>query len=276
MRLISLLSIVLVLGVAHVSAAPKADLWPRWQTHDPASTLSVDHAPWTDFLQKNLILHQAEGVHKVRYGAVTPEDHQALKTYLGGLQQTAISRYSKAEQQAFWVNLYNAATVDLILDHYPVESIRDISFGLLSFGPFSLGPWNEPLLEVEGVALTLNDIEHRILRPIWRDPRLHYALNCASLGCPDLKQVAFSPENTAFLLDSSARSFINHPRGVRFEEGDLVLSTIYDWFDEDFGGSEEGVLAHLKQFANPELRKRLEEFDGDIEYDYDWNLNSTP
>ena len=92
-----------------------------------------------------------------------------------------------------------------------------------------------------------------------------------------MEQVAFTPENTATLLDSGARAFVNHPRGVRFADDDeLVLSTIYDWFDEDFGGNEAGVLAHIQQFANPELRKQLDEFDGDIEYEYDWRLNGTP
>jgi len=153
-----------------------------------------------------------------------------------------------------------------------VASIKDISFGFFSFGP-----WDEKLLQVEGEPISLNDIEHRILRPIWRDPRLHYAISCASLGCPNLEQVAFTPENTATLLDSGARAFVNHPRGVRFADDDeLVLSTIYDWFDEDFGGNEAGVLAHIKQFANPELRKQLDAFDGDIEYEYDWRLNGTP
>ena len=268
----NLLSLLLVVVPLLATAAPKSDLWPRWQQHNPTSTLQVDHETWTGFLQKYLVPHQPEGVHKVRFAVVTAEDHQVLKAYLQQLQKTQISQYSRSEQQAFWINLYNAATIDLILDHHPVASIKDISFGFFSFGP-----WDEKLLQVEGEPISLNDIEHRILRPIWRDPRLHYAISCASLGCPNLEQVAFTPENTATLLDSGARAFVNHPRGVRFADDDeLVLSTIYDWFDEDFGGNEAGVLAHIKQFANPELRKQLDAFDGDIEYEYDWRLNGTP
>ena len=97
-----------------------------------------------------------------------------------------------------------------MLRFYPVDSIRDISSGF-----FSPGPWKKELLNVEGQSLTLNDIEHRILRPIWQDPRIHYAVNCASLGCPNLPVIAFSEDNTDAMLDRAAQQFINHPRGLQ-------------------------------------------------------------
>ena len=101
------------------------------------------------------------------------------------LSGVAIGGYAPDEQRAFWINLYHALTVRVILSHYPVSGIREID---ISPGLFARGPWDRKLIPVEGVELTLNDIEHRILRPIWRDPRVHYALNCASLGCPDLRR----------------------------------------------------------------------------------------
>jgi Protein of unknown function, DUF547 len=102
------------------------------------------------------------------------------------LQTVAISAYHQQEQQAFWINLYNARTVSAVLAHYPVASLRDIRLS----GLFSTGPWHAKLVTIEGEKVSLDDIEHRIVRPLWKDNRLHDALNCASLGCPNLAPVA--------------------------------------------------------------------------------------
>ena len=99
-------------------------------------------------------------------------------------------------------------------------------------------------------------------------------MNCASLGCPNLQPVAFSTENVEFLLDSGARDFINHSRGLRFVDDDeLVLSKIYDWYADDFGDHEKELLQHLMRYANQSTKTRFESFDGDIDYEYDWDLN---
>ena len=116
-------------------------------------------------------------------------------------------------------------------------------------------------------------MEHRILRPIWKDPRVHYAVNCASIGCPNLQDRAYTSKNTEVLLEKGAREYINHPRGAAFEGKKLVLSDIYDWFQEDFGGSDQGVLRHLRRYAAPDLAGKLESFSGRIDYQYDWSLN---
>ena len=126
---------------------------------------------------------------------------------------------------------------------------------------------------MEGVALSLNDIEHRILRPIWRDPRIHYAVNCAALGCPNLRMTAFTGANADEVLDRAARDYVNHPRGVTIRDGSLVVSSIYIWFQEDFGAGAMDVIAHLKRYAGPELRNRLMTVDGIDDDEYDWNLN---
>ena len=148
------------------------------------------------------------------------------------------------------------------------ESIRDIRPSWLG-----RGPWKKAWMSVDGQAITLDDIEHRILRPVWRDPRVHYAVNCASLGCPNLQTDAFTAENAEELLDAGARAYVNHPRGAAIDDGELVVSSIYHWFEEDFGGNDAGVLAHLRRYANPELKKRLR---GRLQVDdhrYDWSLN---
>ena len=250
-------------------AAPEAELWPRWQAHDPAATQTIDHTAWGRILRTYIV--PDGGINYFAYGKVSEGDRAALSGYVDALANTPISRFGRDEQLAYWVNLYNALTIELILEHGPVKSIRDID---ISPGLFSFGPWDKTLITVEGEALTLNDIEHRILRPIWRDPRIHYAVNCASIGCPNLQDRAFTGANAEALLEAGARAYINHPRGARVEGGALTVSSIYDWFSEDFGDDDAAIIAHLKRYAEPPLREALEgirEIDDD---EYDWRLNA--
>jgi len=270
LRILALSGILLLAANIQALAAPRADLWPRWEKHDAGSTVVVDHSSWDGFLESYLVTDHPSGIHHLRYGAVTPADRRALTEYLDRLQSVPVSNLNRAEQKAYWINLYNALTVKVVLDHYPVESIRDID---ISPGWFNDGPWDAKLVRVEGEKISLNDIEHRILRPIWRDPRVHYAVNCASFGCPNLQPQAFTAGNTEDLLEKGAREYVNHPRGARLEGNRLVLSSIYDWFQEDFGGSEEGVKRHLLRHADPALSRKLAEFVGRISYHYDWSLN---
>jgi hypothetical protein len=128
----------------------------------------------------------------------------------------------------------------------------------------------------EGERLSLNDIEHGILRPIWHDPRLHYALNCASISCPSIQPVAFTAENTERLLDEGARAYINDRRGVRIENGRLIVSSIYLWYHADFGSGDAALLDHLKRYAAPELRAQLARFRAPDDDAYDWRLIDAP
>ncbi len=262
---------LLLAGFVSVEAlfAPRAELWERWTAHDPLATAEVDHTAWTDFLT-TYVSEANDGVTRVAYAQVTDADKKALGTYLAQLAATPISRLNRAEQLAYWINLYSALTVKVVLDHYPVKSIRDID---ISPGWFSFGPWDKKLIKVESEMVSLNDIEHRILRPIWRDARIHYAVNCASLGCPNLAPMAYYAKTTDSSLTERARAHINHPRGVSIEGERLYVSTIYKWFVEDFGGDEKGVLEHLRQFVNPELANRLAKFVAIDGYRYDWELN---
>ena len=262
----------LIAGVALLAifSAPKADLWPRWQKQDTASTEKIDHNAWDAFLKKYLVAPHPSGINRIRYASVAPEDRKALKDYLKSLQSLAISSYKHTEQRAYWINLYNALTVDLVLSRFPVESIRDIN---ISPGLFARGPWGAKLLTIEGEKLSLDDIEHRILRPIWKDNRVHYAVNCASLGCPNLQPAAYTSENTEVLLDKGAREYVNHPRGLGIKNGKLHVSSVYVWFQEDFGGSAEGLMEHWAKYANKALADALQNYSGGLEHDYDWQLN---
>jgi len=138
------------------------------------------------------------------------------------------------------------------------------------------GPWDAKLLHVEGRDLSLNEIENSILRPGWKDPRIHFALNCASLGCPDLAGEAFTAENSERLLEEGARAFIASPRGAEFSGDTLRLSSIFDWYKTDFGKSPGDLLAWLASHAPKEKAARLKAHTGKIIYRYDWALNAKP
>jgi hypothetical protein len=262
--------IVLVGWSASALAAPKPELWVRWQAHETQSQVHVDHTAWDRFLGSYVVADHPSGVNRVRYGQVSPEDKKALEAYLTQLQGIRVSNLNRSEQKAFWINLYNALTVKVVLDHHPVDSIRDID---ISPGWFSDGPWEGKLVRVEGEDVSLDDIEHRILRPIWKDNRVHYGVNCASIGCPNLQSEAFTRSNTDRLLQTGARDYVNHSRGVRLDGNTLILSSIYDWFQVDFGGSENTVIQHLLIYADRDLTPLLKGFDGRIRYEYDWSLN---
>lgn len=241
------------------NAAPKANLWPYWQPSDESSRIQVSHQTWQTLLDRYLIRRDENTLF--RYAAVSAEDKQALKQYLAALAEYDPRALTRSEQYAYWVNLYNALTVDLILENYPVKSITKLG------GLFSFGPWDEELITITGLPLSLNDIEHRILRPIWNDPRTHYAVNCTSLGCPNLQPKAFTASNNEALLEQAAREFINSRKGVWLQGNQAQLSSIYDWFADDFGGKAQ-LFEHLGRYA-PQYRG----FSGKVGFEYDWRLN---
>lgn len=254
-------------GRAH--AAPGSELIDEhWLAEGEADAGAIAHDPWHQWLLR-YVIESTDGVNRVRYGDVTPEDRDNLRRYIDEMAAVEITGYGRDEQMAFWVNLYNALTVDVILSEYPVSSIRDIDDGLFSFGP-----WGRDVVTVEGRTLTLDDIEHGILRPIWRDPRIHYAVNCASIGCPNLAKAAYWGNGIDSRLTQGAYGYVNDPRGADFNtSGRLVVSSLYVWFEEDFGGSESGVIDHLTTYATDSLRTSLSGI-GDIGEDrYDWSLN---
>jgi hypothetical protein len=242
----------------------------RFHQTEKAGTATVAHTSWTKLLAKH-VKPGADGLNRVDYAAFKSTDHAVLKAYLKDLQNVRVQPLGRAEQFAFWANLYNAATIDVVLDHYPVKSIKDIKLGgILSI---SGGPWSKKLLKVEGVELSLDDIEHNILRPHFKDPRVHYAVNCASIGCPNLRTEAFTGDQLDRQLDDAARAFVNHPRGVRIDGGRIIASKIYTWFQKDFGGTDKGVLAHVAKYAAGDLAQAVAKAKTISSYEYDWGLN---
>lgn len=256
-------------SVVRFIALPRARLQRHWLAHDPASTLSVNHQVWDRILAKYLSAGIEGGPNRFDYGAVSTADHQALKAYLRNLGETLPGALRRDEQLSFWINAYNALTIDLVLEHYPIQSITQIKAG---FGP--LGPWKQKRFQVDGRKLSLNDIEHRILRPIWKDPRLHYALNCASMGCPSLAGKAFRPEQAEAMLEAGARDFINGGGGIlKVEDGAVTLSSVFSWYARDFGDSDGQVLDHLRKYAEGDTAARLEGVRKISGHGYDWRIN---
>ncbi|MEE4349380.1 MAG: DUF547 domain-containing protein [Pacificimonas sp.] len=244
---------------------PKSDAWTFWDRSGAGYT--VDDSALAAILGK-YVKTEADGSTRFAYGRVTDADRQRLRVYVNRLEAAPVFAMTRAQQKAYWINLYNAATVELVLEHYPVSSIRKIHGGL-----FNRGPWGRKILTVMGEEVSLNDIEHRILRPLFPDPRIHYVVNCASVGCPDLRAEPFDPERLDEQMDAAARDYVNHPRGFRVDgDGALTVSSIFSWYGVDFGGPA-GVLDHARQFAKPALAKALEGRDGWDDHDYDWNLN---
>jgi hypothetical protein len=263
-------ALVMLLSLSYFSTAlAKSDV--DWRNSDETSQSVIDHSAWQGILDQYLNVSKDGGVNLFAYGDVEELDQAKLQAYLKNMQKINPEMFNKQEQKAYWINLYNALTVKLILDNYPVKSITKLGESIFSFGP-----WDDDMAKVNEVELSLNDIEHEILRPIFKDPLIHYAVNCASYSCPNLAGKAFTSQNMNDLLDNGAREYVNHVRGVKIDGEDLLVSSIYHWYKGDFGGEDASLLAHLKNYANPKLKAKISAFEngnGDIEHSYNWDLN---
>lgn len=223
------------------------------------------HAAW-DRLLSTYVVESADGVNRFDYSGLQANqaDRDALSAYLAQFESFDMDSLDRDGQFAAWSNIYNALTVQHIIERYPVRSIRANSFS---------GPWKRVKTVVGGVPISLDAIEHEILRPMG-DARVHYAINCASYSCPNLMPSAWQAATLDLDLDAAAAAYINHPRGVQVRpRGGLLVSDIYKWFREDFGGSENTVIAHFLKYAEPDLAADIRA-NADIKrYAYDWSLN---
>jgi hypothetical protein len=243
-------------------AAPAARLIdPRWTRFGSGD---VDHAAWDAILERHL-RRGGDGVARFDYAGASLG---AVNGYVADLEAIDPTGLTGGAAFAYWVNLYNAATVQVVLEAWPVSSIRRIGGTLLA-----PGPWRRPFLTVAGQSLSLDDIEHGILRPIWREPRIHFAVNCASIGCPDLAPRAWAAPRLEPMLEEATRRFINHPRGARVENRRLTVSSIFHWYAGDFGGTDAAVIAYLRRHAEPPLAAALEDVTRIAAHQYDWALN---
>ncbi|MDZ7780628.1 MAG: DUF547 domain-containing protein [Gemmatimonadota bacterium] len=232
------------------------------------SSSTFDHELYDELLSEHVT---ARGM--VDYDAFARSDD--FQTYLDALADVDMARLSTPERLALWINAYNAYTIELINRHEEDESIRNINttFGLGS------GPWKERFADVGGETYTLDEIEHEIIRPRFQEPRIHFALVCAAMGCPPLRQEAYTGPRIDEQLEEQARVFLRRhtdKNRVDVEEGKIYLSSIFDWYREDFPKGRDGLGEYLADFFPPgPERELLKSGDFEIEHtDYDWSLNA--
>lgn len=229
----------------------------------PVRSATVDHRGWDELLathvQNGLVDYQ--GFKK---------DEARLDNYLAILDRSRPDELSRDDRLAYYINAYNAWTIKLIVLHFsegrPVKSIKDI-------GSWYSSPWSLKVCKIGGKLLTLDNIEHDIIRPEFKDPRVHFAVNCASMSCPPLFAKAFTGVNLQQQLKEVATAFINDSRFNYLQSDTLFVSRIFSWFAQDF---DSDISKFFLRYAGPDLRRSLMESGSGIKVkylDYDWSLN---
>jgi len=221
---------------------------------------TVDHSTYAALLMK----YVDQG--HVDYRSFKKEEVK-LDQYLKVLEKTTTENLSRDEQLAFYVNAYNAWTIKLILSGYPgIKSIKEL-------GSFIKSPWQKKICRIDEDVITLDHIEHNILRPRFKDPRVHFAINCAALSCPPLRSEPYLGSALDRQLDDAASGFINNPKRNYLSGDTLYVSKIFKWFAEDFN---DDVIAFFLKYAKEDMKKELEAKKGNIRIKYlhyDWSLN---
>jgi hypothetical protein len=249
-----------------------------------AQSFDHQHVAWSALLKKHVVLLDGGKASQLRYAGFAA-DRTALRAYLGLLSSvnaTMFEAFTKPQQMAFLINAYNAYTVELILTRYPkLASIKDL-------GSLLQSPWKKEFVPLLGKTLSLDGIEHELLRQRGRfdDPRVHFAVNCASIGCPALREEAFVAERLEAQLDEQARRFMSDRNRNRWNAAkqQLEVSKIFDWYGEDFRLGHKGIAslaAFCARYAElladaPADRERIRAMTAKIDFlDYDWKLNDT-
>lgn len=211
---------------------------------------------------------------RVDYAGVkkNPEPLHAYLRDLAGIDQPTYHTWSREQRLAYLINLYNAQTIDLVSRHYPVSSIKDI-------GTFMRGPWGQPVVSLFGRITTLDNLEHKIIRAMFADPRTHFALVCAARSAPPLRAEPYVAGRLNEQLDDQARRFLGDPSRNRLDpdHGVLYLSSIFKWYAADFESTADSVLAYVAPFMTAADQAIMKERTITIRYlNYDWSLNDGP
>lgn len=200
------------------------------------------------------------------------KDDKRFADYIALLMKFDPYTISRQNRLAFWINVYNAFVLKVVCDKYPIKSI-------MSKTAYALGKSNfqKKLVTINGVPYSLNDVENNIIRP-FGDPRIHFAINCAAKSCPPLRLEAFAPARLGAQMDEQARNFINNPANNSFDFGknEIIVSKIFDWFEEDFKKYDAGVPAFISRYLPPEQGKQLLANAKTVKikhHDYNWDLN---
>ena len=237
----------------------------------PASAAPPDYRLWGDLLAK--YYDPAKGMN---YKALKADDKQTLDTLRRQLAQVEVNLLSRQDQLAYWINLYNVTTLSVVIDRYPVESIRDISTDPI----VRLNVFKKDSVQTKKGAMSLNDVENEKIRDGFKDPRIHFAINCAARSCPPIRTEPYVGSEVSNQLDDQVRRFLNGPNGVRVARngGELILhvTKIMDWFKDDFEKWGGGRIPFLVRYVTPDKRKQIEAAGNQVDLafdDYDWKLN---
>jgi hypothetical protein len=232
----------------------------------PALAFDHAHAGWDALLRKHVVTLDGGKASRLDYGGVAAE-RAALKAYLEASSQVTeaeFGRWTREQQMAFLINAYNAHTVEKVLMRYPeIRSIWD-------FGRFFGNPFRERFFVLLGGPKSLDDLEHGILRKRYAEPRIHFAVNCASVGCPMLREEAYSAAHLERQLDEQAQRFLSDRSRNRYRDGRLEVSRIFDWFKEDFEPREQYLMRYAGLLGAPPGTNPALVF-----LDYDWSLNDS-
>jgi len=237
----------------------------------PLAAAGFDHQAWDALLKKHVVLVDGGKASQVRYAGMA-SDRAALKGYLDSLSQVRekdFEGWSRQEQMAFLINAYNAFTVEKVLARYPdIRSIWD-------FGKLFGNPFKDEFFVLLGGKRSLDWIEHEKLRKSYRDPRIHYAVNCASVGCPMLREEAYVGARLEAQLDEQARRFLSDRSRNRLRQERLEVSKIFDWFKEDFEPRAAYFARHANLLADDPVQQELLRRQAvPLRFlDYDWSLN---
>jgi hypothetical protein len=237
----------------------------------PSAALGFDHQAWDALLRKHVVVLQGGSASQLRYAGIAAE-RAALRAYLDSLsriQESEFEAWSREEQMAFLVNAYNAFTVEKILTRYPdIRSIWD-------FGKLFGNPFKDEFFVLLGARRSLDWIEHEKLRKIYREPRIHYAVNCAAVGCPMLREEVYTAARLEAQLEEQARRFLSDRSRNRLRERRLEVSRIFDWFKQDFEPREQYFARYADVLAaEPGQQELVRKGQAPLRFlDYDWSLN---
>ncbi len=230
----------------------KVDIKKNTKSNVPnkPGAMNIDHSLFNKLLRNNV---SNTGV--VDYKAIKANATE-LEAYLTLLSKADITSLSKSAQLAFWINAYNAFTIKKVISNYPLNSIKDLNGGK---------PWDDKWINIDNRTLSLNDIENKIIRPQFNEPRIHFAVNCAAQSCPPIGNFAYSAGNLNTNMEKATKAFINNEKYNKITSGKVVVSKIFDWYKADFGN----LIAFLNKYADTKIDP-----NATIEYmDYDWGLN---
>jgi len=251
----------------HLVAGPLAEYWPVWDVSNEANLATVDHSQWDAILGAYTVYDEGAGVVNFRYGDLDKSALRGIEGYVDSLEDLDPRAFSRLEQQAYWMNLYNALSVLAVVESLP--ELEAANFEV----PLPATAWDKKRVRIAKEKLSLNDIEHRILRPIWKDHRILFGLNCATRDCPNLSSRAYTATTIKEQLKQAGSRFINHNAGLHYANGTLSASRLFKDYMADFASDEKMLKKVFAHYAVDMKALYVLGYTGTINFTRDARLN---